>query len=437
MEIEYIRKLMSSHMVIAQTAEMAEWEEKMIAHAKVEGVLFAECVRENGQNYLWYDITGKQSLDTIVDSSKLGHELLCRILLALYEAVERLEQVLLRAEGVVLMPECIFQDYRTEQIFFCYYPGNEQSMAQSMTTLLEYLLERLDHGDERGVELAYGLYERVSKGDISIREIKELIHIPYEIEEHAEQDDVYDVYACPEETEADEQGEQSVTAEAEAGEPCEQGEWKAAREERESEVFGVHQEKFSPKKRWIEGLFGDRKPEFFKKKTFAKNTVRKGNAKKKITGKQGGLRLFAKFLPKTVHLNTFHVDEEAEETFVFEPEEEIVPQNVRPTVLLTTISQKPEGILRYEGKEPLCGDLQITGASYVIGSDRSCDGCIPSTTVSRRHARITVKEDIYFIEDLNSSNGTYVGGEVLDYKNKVSLQKNEIVIFADEKFRFI
>lgn len=46
-------------------------------------------------------------------------------------------------------------------------------------------------------------------------------------------------------------------------------------------------------------------------------------------------------------------------------------------------------------------------------------------------------DDIYFLEDLNSSNGTYVGGEPLNYKTKMSLQKNEVVLFADEKFRFI
>ena len=43
----------------------------------------------------------------------------------------------------------------------------------------------------------------------------------------------------------------------------------------------------------------------------------------------------------------------------------------------------------------------------------------------------------FFIEDLNSSNGTRVGGELLNYKTGMSLQKNEVVMFADEKFRFI
>ena len=50
---------------------------------------------------------------------------------------------------------------------------------------------------------------------------------------------------------------------------------------------------------------------------------------------------------------------------------------------------------------------------------------------------MTKVDDIYFIEDLNSSNGTYVGGELLNCRVKMSLQPGEVVMFAGEKFRFI
>ena len=72
-----------------------------------------------------------------------------------------------------------------------------------------------------------------------------------------------------------------------------------------------------------------------------------------------------------------------------------------------------------------------------MGSAAECNGCVESDTVSRMHARFTKVEDIYFVEDLNSANGTKIGGRELDYKGKASLQKNEMIEFADEKFRFI
>ena len=47
------------------------------------------------------------------------------------------------------------------------------------------------------------------------------------------------------------------------------------------------------------------------------------------------------------------------------------------------------------------------------------------------------KREVYFIEDLNYYNGTMVGGELLNCRVKMSLQAQETVMFADEKFRFI
>ena len=128
--------------------------------------------------------------------------------------------------------------------------------------------------------------------------------------------------------------------------------------------------------------------------------------------------------------------ERKSEPFVFEPEPEITMRQQNPTVLLANLSKKEYGILKYEG-DGACGELAIDHTPYIIGSESDCDGVIPSETVSRHHARITRKGEVYFIEDLNSSNGTLVGGELLNCRVKMSLQAQETVVFADEKFRFI
>ena len=59
-----------------------------------------------------------------------------------------------------------------------------------------------------------------------------------------------------------------------------------------------------------------------------------------------------------------------------------------------------------------------------------------SGTVSRLHARINKADDVYYIEDLNSRNGTWVNGKLLHYMEKVSLQHGDVIAFADERFRY-
>ena len=128
------------------------------------------------------------------------------------------------------------------------------------------------------------------------------------------------------------------------------------------------------------------------------------------------------------------IPEKKVEPFVFEPEPEINMHQQNPTVLLADLPKKEYGILKYEGNGT-CSELSIDHTPYIIGSELDCDGVIPSGTVSRHHARITRKGEVYFIEDLNSSNGTMVGGELLNCRVKMSLQAQETVMFADEKFR--
>lgn len=123
------------------------------------------------------------------------------------------------------------------------------------------------------------------------------------------------------------------------------------------------------------------------------------------------------------------------EKFVFEPEAEPEKQ-ITPTILLSSGMQEIQGILRYEGGSDL-KDICISEIPFLIGSDEKCDGLIEDETVSRRHAIITKVEEIYFIEDMNSSNGTKVEGEYLGYKTKISLKKNDVVEFANQRYRFI
>ena len=375
---------MTSHMILESGECLSQWEERMIAHTSLEHILFAESVREDGRIRMWYDITGKQSMDTLLDAEELQYELLCNLLAEIYQAVEQLEGILLQAEGLLLLPECIFVDYRTEELYFCYCPGNGKELPRAFEELMQYLLTKADHGDERVVKLVYSVYDRATKGSGSLLELKELLRMPYEKEV---------------------QEEGNVQAE----------EMESIRSEEMEDIRSEETERDSV-------VWNDSGDHPLGKTAVFQHFIKKfTDCWKACMGKRNPQKKSRRAA--------------SEEKFVFEPEEEEIPVS-RPTVLLSELTKQPEGVLRYEGMGA-CKDLVIEGASYVIGSAPDCGGYISSTTVSRRHAQITQKEGIYFIEDLNSSNGTYVGGELLNYKTKVSLQRNEIVIFADEKFRFI
>jgi DNA-binding winged helix-turn-helix (wHTH) protein len=52
----------------------------------------------------------------------------------------------------------------------------------------------------------------------------------------------------------------------------------------------------------------------------------------------------------------------------------------------------------------------LADGEHIAGRDADCSLVIDGTTVSRRHARITIASGAATIEDLNSTNGTHVNG---------------------------
>jgi serine/threonine protein kinase len=65
-----------------------------------------------------------------------------------------------------------------------------------------------------------------------------------------------------------------------------------------------------------------------------------------------------------------------------------------------------EIIVTKEGTELL--RTKVTPGDYVIGREDGCSLVVPVDGVSRRHAKLTINFDHALIEDLGSSNGTYV-----------------------------
>jgi DNA-binding winged helix-turn-helix (wHTH) protein len=77
--------------------------------------------------------------------------------------------------------------------------------------------------------------------------------------------------------------------------------------------------------------------------------------------------------------------------------------NVKPPVLLN----QPSTAVSLIWNNRL---LPLTDGEHIAGRGAECSLVIDATTVSRRHARITVLSGTATIEDLDSTNGTHVNG---------------------------
>lgn len=89
----------------------------------------------------------------------------------------------------------------------------------------------------------------------------------------------------------------------------------------------------------------------------------------------------------------------------------------RPTLVDIPMAEfgRPEPRLRLIGVlTPVVGVVNtrhiIAGPEFIIGRDKAAAVHIPDDSVSRQHARIYRKDDAFIIEDMGTTNGTFVDG---------------------------
>ena len=130
------------------------------------------------------------------------------------------------------------------------------------------------------------------------------------------------------------------------------------------------------------------------------------------------------------------------EDFSYEPDQQIY----EPTVLLKSLDEDEveenktcnlAGELKYIGHNKK-GNIIINKDEFRLGSsEEGNDSVIDSPVISRFHAKIIREGKSYYIEDLNSTNGTSVNGKLLGYKDKVLLNPQDTISFADECYKIV
>ena len=78
-------------------------------------------------------------------------------------------------------------------------------------------------------------------------------------------------------------------------------------------------------------------------------------------------------------------------------------------------------------------DIPLEADVIVGGNSDAVEMPISNKYVSRRHFQVRQETDVYYISDLDSTNGTYLNGERLEPGKEHILRDEDIVTLADEQ----
>ena len=410
-EIVYERNLTGSFMKIAAGIH-AGLDEKLMLRRKLPGLLAVEKAYMDGEGQYWYNISGKQSLDMYCRVKEVDISFIEKLIMSICSEMEILEWNLIQTNCLMLDPELIFITNSNQEIIFTVYPGGSGTIETEFQQLMEFLLTKVDHKDTRAVKAAYGIYEKTLLDGYSITDIRD------EIVRSRQNEGKKDV----------------------AEEPGVNGTEKVWKEENnQSVVLERKYEDHSEKKRkdGISKRANRKKKEEKKKEQKAwisklkKLLIEIGLLEEEETGK----RVYESYKESGERLQDTR---KPSKSAVVYPEEEIktvAQPEYRPTVCLNSMTGKVRGMLLYQGAESY-EDICVTKKMTRIGYGPDADIQIQADTISQLHARIDHDGETYYIEDLNSTNGTFVNDEPLAYKERRKLNSNDMIRFADVRYRF-
>lgn len=361
---EYIRSLNANYerLLLEQKPEEKRYQYCMISRGGIKGLLPCSLRYINGEAYLYYDITSRQNIAQLFEKKPMTRQWVMDFLWSMRRVRQEMSRFLLEESNLIWFPQHVYQDLEKKDFYFLYIPYCRENTG--FADLMEYLVEHVDYQDEGLVEYIYKAYEQYeAAGDTYL------------------QGKIFEDAECLRITENGGREEE----EAVVGDKDTETETEGEDEKQMEETVLASKEK--------KGLFNLWENRKKKEKQEKENYTR--NLQLTMTG--------------------YAVAEEA-------PYEE---EDMGRTVYMEEKPAPREAVHRLLSEE---GKLLVTleQSSYTIGKKRGeADLVLNDLSISRLHARIVKEKDGHYLEDMNSTNGTFKNGLQLQPYEKRKLEEGD------------
>ncbi|MCM1026933.1 MAG: FHA domain-containing protein [Roseburia sp.] len=365
MQTEFVRSLNCNYerILLEKKPEEKRYQYCILNRGGIKGLLPCSLRYINGAAYLYYDISSKQNLKQLYSTRSIPRGWIKDFLWSLRQTRQELERFLLDAGNLLFFPGEIFQDLESNVFSFVYMPYHQGD--NGFRQLLEFWVEHIDYNDDILVECVYHMFEEMEKNGDAYLESR--------LFEDAER------LNAPILKLEEIRKRNNAETEAETG--------LAEGETRESQAYRQPEEA----KKHFFGIFENRK----KKNRETREAV-------------GSYQPDEETLACRAVAEDTEYGEEYGKTIYMEEEVEV---KRRPRELRT-----PAGKLL----------AVIDRPSLTLGKRKGeADVVLENMSVSRLHARITEENGVFYIEDLNSTNGTFKNGLRLQPYEKREMEEGD------------
>lgn len=379
-----------------------DYKLKMILNNHIDCMLETSFTLVDMSPTLTFDISKKHSLSSFLETAPVDDVLLFNIFSSLYRLCNSLNSFFLDDKYILLHPDYIFLNPETKDVFYCYCPIEEKDTCYDFTdnlkSLLDFFITKLDYDNSSCVSMCYYVHRKCEIKNFSIEDLIKKGYEPF--------------------TSPDKTFETLKNEDSPAPTP----------EHKTDTDFKL----------------------FIKLNILSKYSVILLSILILAVGiflyiakissvyilyfcLLTGITLLFLALPylnKKLKQNRY-LDEHSSGS-----ENILLPEPIGDTVLIYNETNQISPCLVYTGTD--CEsktDLDVF--PFTIGKIQdNSNMIINSPLISRIHARIYKKENSYYIEDLNSSNGTYINSRLINAHSMIELNDGDMITFANLTYLF-
>lgn len=370
MQTEFVRSLNCNYerILLDEKPEEKRYQYCILSRGGIKGLLSCSLRYINGLAYLYYDISSKQNIMQLYSGRCITREWVRDFIWSLGQIRQELNRFLLDTGNVLFYPEQLFQDLESNVFSFVYIPyyQGENGFKQ----LLEFWVEHIDYEDEVLVNCVYHMYEQLEQnGEVYLQarifEDAEMLNRPATMPESAFREEVEGTNQEPLEDKKEEKRWVDVKQARECAD--------IAEAEQKKGFFGIFENRKKRSREQRESYRQDMR-EIMEGRAVAEETVYEAD------------------YGRTIYI------EEAE------------------------APGEPKGLYTSGGKALTVIDKPVV----TIGKRKGeADVVLQDMSVSRLHARIVKEKESCYIEDLNSTNGTFKNGLRLQPYEKRELEEGD------------
>lgn len=425
-EIEFVNDLRCNYLTIPYRGEEGDFAVRMMTENVTDAFLTVELRRLDGQTFLYYRISGMQNMEILYAEKQIDRKVFRTFMWQLHEAIEQSRELFLAGDGICLEPSSLFWDLGEERWKFIYIPGRDERKSEEVQSerekLAEFLMTHMDYEDRELTEIIYRFYEEICEGKI----------IPDFWKKKVVSEKMWEI---PQE----EKTEKTEEFDGDAAE-----DWNYEDSEEKGEEGEVREGSTHGGKKILVLLC-----------VFlcaaAVVTLAAGRVMQEmiIVG-AGTTALLAAvlFVALVRRRNKKEKEENKPEDIIYEEPENIYGieeerngghggeyQAEEKTVymdLQREQERKLYGIGKFRRQRILLATLPC-----LVGKDKTLvNHIIADTSVSRIHAKFFAEQEMIWMQDLNSTNGTYHNGMRLNPNERVKLEPEDEIGFGQVQFIF-